>query len=192
MIFDLEVRSMIPRVFKRLFFVALFECWVWSFQTLAAQEINYKLVPNLRPIYDSSPTKDFTLPDATENKLSLRDFRGKLVLLNFWASWCLPCREEMPAMEYLYREFQNKGFVILAVNVRDKKEDALALIQELKVTYPVVFDPTGRWILAYGAWGLPNTYLIGPNGNSLARTSGHVNWNNQGARLLIQALLNHK
>jgi peroxiredoxin len=145
---------------------------VCTVQRLAAQEIDYKLVPNLQPMKDNSPTRDFTLPDPAWQKVSLKDFRGKLVLLNFWASWCVPYLEEMPAMERLYQEFQNKDFVILGVNVRDKREDALVFIRELKVTYPVAFDPTGRWILAYGAWGLPNTYLIGPKGEGFARMSG--------------------
>lgn len=150
---------MINHNFKRLSFPLLLIFWFWSGQRLAAQEIDYKLVPNLQPMNDRSPTRDFTLPDPAGNKVSLKDFRGKLVLLNSWASWCSPCREEMPAMERLYQEFQNQGFVVLGVNVRDKREDALAFIKELKVTYPIVFDPTGRWLLAYGAWGLPNTYL---------------------------------
>jgi thiol-disulfide isomerase/thioredoxin len=185
----LEDANMINH-FKRCFLLLLFTFWPWSAQPLAAQEINYKLVPNLQPMNDSSPARDFTLPDASGNKLSLKDFRGKVVLLNFWASWCVPCREEMPAMERLYQEFQNQGLIILGVNVREKREDALAFLKELKVTYPVVFDPTGRWLLAYGAWGLPNTYLIGPQGEGLARTSGHADWYSPGARALIQALLN--
>jgi thiol-disulfide isomerase/thioredoxin len=156
---------------KRLSFLLLLAFWFCSVQSLAAQEIDYKLVPNLQPMTDSSPARDFTLPDPAGNKVSLKVFRGKLLMLNFWASWCGPCRDEMPAIERLYQEFQNKGFMILAVNVRDKREDALAFIKELKLTYSVVFDPTGRWLLAYGAWGLPNTYLIGPQGESLARTS---------------------
>jgi peroxiredoxin len=183
---------MIRHGFKRVFLFSLFAFWFGSVRALVAQEIDYKLVPNLQPMNDSTPTRNFTLPDAAGSKVSLTDFRGKLVLLNFWASWCVPCREEMPAMERLYQEFQNQGFVILGVNVRDKKEDALAFIKEFKVTYPVVFDPTGRWLLAYGAWGLPNTYLIGPQGEGLARTSGHADWYSPGARTLIQALLNQK
>jgi peroxiredoxin len=180
---------MIPHSVKRVFILSFFAFWFWSVRVLVAQEIDYKLIPNLQPINDRSPTRDFTLPDAAGNKVSLSDFRGKLVLLNFWASWCVPCREEMPAIERLYREFQNKGLVVLGVNVRDKKEDALAFLQEHEVTYPVVFDPTGRWILAYGAWGLPNTYLVGPKGEGLARMPGHADWYSPGAKALIQALL---
>ena len=183
---------MINHDFKRRFFLLLFAFWSWSVQVLAAQEINYKLVPNLQQMKDSAPTPDFTLPDPGGKKVSLKDFRGKLVMLNFWATWCVPCREEMPTMERLYQEFKNKGFVIVAVDVKDKKTDALAFIKELKLTFPVVFDPEGEVGLLYGAWGLPATYLIGPKGEGLARMWGPADWYSPGARALIQALLNQK
>lgn len=183
---------MISQVRKRLFSLLLSAFWSWSVQILAAQEINYKLVPNLQRMKDNSPNPDFTLPDSAGKKVSLKDFRGKLVMLNFWATWCEPCREEMPAMERLYQEFKNKGFVIVAVSVKDKKTEALAFIKELKLTYPVVFDPDAEVGILYGAWGLPATYLIGPKGEGLARMWGPADWYSPGARALIQALLNQK
>ncbi|HEX2385650.1 MAG TPA: TlpA disulfide reductase family protein, partial [Candidatus Binatia bacterium] len=73
-----------------------------------AAKVNYKLVPNLEPMKDNSPTPDFTVVDPAGKKVSLKDYRGKLVLLNFWATWCVPCREEMPAMERLYEQYKNK------------------------------------------------------------------------------------
>jgi peroxiredoxin len=183
---------MISHGFKRWFSFLLFGLWLWSPQALAAGGINYKLVPNLQQMKDRAPTPDFTLPDPAGKKVSLKDFRGKLVMLNFWATWCAPCREEMPTMERLYQEFKNKGFVILAVDVKDKKTDALAFIKELKLTYPVVFDPDGEIGLLYGAWGLPATYLIGAKGEGLARMWGPADWYSPGARALIQALLSQK
>ena len=183
---------MIMRAFNRLCSLLLFAFWFWSVQGLAAQEINYKRVPNLQQMKDSAPTPDFTLPDPAGKKVSLKDFRGKLVMLNFWATWCVPCREEMPTMERLYQEFKNRGFVIVAVNVKDKKTDALTFIKELKLTYPVVFDPEGEVGLLYGAWALPATYLIGPKGEGLARMWGPADWYSPGARAVIQALLNQR
>jgi peroxiredoxin len=158
----------------------------------AQSKINYKLVPNLEPMKDGKPTPEFSLPTPEGKKLALRDFKGKLVFLNFWASWCVPCRDEMPAMERLYGEFRNKDFVILAVNVKDRRQDALAFIKELKLTYPVVFDPDGQVGLLYGAWGLPTTYLIGPGGEALARAWGPAEWYGPNARKLIQVLLDQK
>jgi peroxiredoxin len=170
--------------------------WFLSDQGLAQSPrghgINYKLVPNLEPMKDQSPTPNFTLLNPAGKRVSLKDFREKLVFLNFWASWCIPCREEMPAMEHLYQEFKNRDFVVLAVNVKDKRKDALAFIKELKLTYPVALDDDGKVGLLYGAWGLPTTYLIGPKGEGLARIWGPANWYSSGARELIGALLNEK
>lgn len=180
---------MVGRLLSFFFFVTF--C-AWGLRPLSAGEINYQWVANIEQLGDTPSMPDFTLPDTVGKKLSLKEFRGKIVMLNFWASWCAPCRDEMPAMEHLYREFQDKGFVVLSVNVRDKREDALAFIREFKLTYPVVFDPSGRWLLRYGAWGLPNTYLIGREGEGLARMRGHADWYSQGARALIRALVDQK
>jgi len=130
--------------------------------------------------------------DGAEKKVALTDFRGKLVMLNFWASWCVPCREEMPQMERLYQEYKARGFVIVAVNVKDSRDDALAFVRELKFTYPALFDPEGEIGLLYGAWGLPTTYLIGPKGEGLARMWGPAKWDGAGAKQLIKDLLDGK
>lgn len=95
-------------------------------------------------------------------------------------------------MEHLYQEFKNRDFVILAVNVKDQRKDALAFVKELKLTYPIVLDPDGDIGLLYGAWGLPTTYLIGPKGEGLARMWGPAAWDNAGAKQLIKALLDGK
>ncbi|HWP56401.1 MAG TPA: TlpA disulfide reductase family protein [Candidatus Acidoferrales bacterium] len=154
--------------------------------------INYKVIPNLEEVKDHPSAPDFTLVGPDNKKISLKDFRGKLVFLNFWASWCAPCREEMPAMERLYQEFKNKGFTILAVSVKDSRKDAIAFVKELKLTYPIALDPEGEVGLLYGAWGLPATYLIDANGIVLARAWGPANWYSPPARQLIASLLNAK
>ena len=154
--------------------------------------VDYKAVPKLEEMKDRPPAPDFSLPSADGRKLALRDFRGKLVLLNFWATWCTSCRDEMPSMERLYREFRGKGFEIVAVNVKDKPGDALAFVKALKLSYPIMLDPQGEVGLLYGAWGLPATYLIDQNGIVLARLWGVADWSSPGARSLIRALLEKK
>lgn len=159
----------------------------------AQSTINYKVIPNLEPMKESTPTPDFSLPSLDgKKKISLKDFRGKLVFLNFWATWCEPCRGEMPAMEKLYQEFKENNFVVLAVNVKDRKGDATGFVKELKLTYPVAFDPEGQVGLLYGAWGLPTTYLIGPNGEGLARAWGPAEWYGPSARNLIREIVEQK
>jgi len=154
------------------------------------EAVNYKLVPNLEEMKDRSAAPGFSLPDPTGKKVGLADFRGKLILLNFWATWCAPCREEMPAMERLYRRFKDKGFVIVGVNVKDRRKEALSFLKELKITFPIVLDPDGQVGLLYGAWGLPVTYLIDPKGIAIARAWGPADWDSPGARQLITELLN--
>ena len=158
----------------------------------AQAKVDYKAVPILQPMKDSTPTPDFALATPDGKKLALKDFRGKVVLLNFWASWCVPCREEMPAMEKLYQEYKQKNFVVLAVAVKDRKQDAVSFVKELKLSYPIALDPEAQVGTLYGAWGLPATYLIGPKGEGLARGWGPADWYNQGARKLIQDLVDGK
>ncbi|HEX9262966.1 MAG TPA: TlpA disulfide reductase family protein, partial [Candidatus Binatia bacterium] len=120
-------------------------------------KVDYKAVPILQPMKDTAPTPEFSLNTPDGKKISLKDFRGKIVLLNFWASWCVPCREEMPAMEKLYQEYKQKNFVVLAVAVKDRKQDALDFVKELKISYPIALDPEAQVGSLYGAWGLPAT-----------------------------------
>lgn len=162
-------------------------------QAAAAQsKVDYKVIPILQPMKDNAPTPDFTLPAPDGKKVSLKDFRGKIVLLNFWASWCVPCREEMPSMEKLYQEFKDKNFTILAVAVKDRRQDSIAFVKELKLTYPIALDPEGQVGMTYGAWGLPATYLIGPKGEGLARGWGPADWYSPAARQLIADLIDGK
>jgi DsbE subfamily thiol:disulfide oxidoreductase len=160
-----------------------------SLMSAEREPINYKLVPNLQEISDHSAAPQFTLPNLKGGKVGLKDFRGKLLMLNFWASWCIPCREEMPAMERLYQRHKDQGFVILGVNVKDNKKSALSFVRELNITFPIGFDPNGEVGLLYGAWGLPTTYLIDAKGIALARAWGPADWYSPGARELIKKIL---
>ena len=158
----------------------------------AQSKVDYKAVPILQAMKDAAPTPEIALGTLEGKKISLKDFRGKVILLNFWASWCEPCREEMPAMEKLYQEYKEKNFVILAIAVKDSKQDTLNFVKELKLTYPIALDPDAKVGQEYGAWGLPVTYLIGPKGEALARGWGPADWYGSAARKLIKDLLDGK
>jgi peroxiredoxin len=176
------------------FFLIVFSAALSPNGTVARgqSKLNYKMIPNLEPMKENVLTPDFSVVSPDGKKVSLKDFRGKIVFLNFWASWCEPCREEMPAMERLYQEFRNKNFVVLAVSVKDRKQDAIDFVKDLKLSYPVVLDPDGQVGLLYGAWGLPTTYLIGPKGEGLARAWGPAEWYSPAARNLIKELVDGK
>lgn len=92
------------------------------------------------------------------------DFRGKVLLLHFWAGGCSSCKEEMPAMEKLYRQYGNKGLVILAVNVGQSKDIVQKLAREMGISYPVLLDPDQKMARNYDVIGVPRTYLVDRNG----------------------------
>lgn len=171
---------------------AVFFFAAWPLETLTASAPNYKTVPKLQEIKDRPPAPGFILPAPGGRKISLSDYRGKVVLLNFWATWCPDCRTEMPSMDRLYREFKGQGFEIVAVNVKDKREDALAFIKKNKISYPVMMDPEGDVGLLYGAFAMPTTYLIDRNGVVLARMWGSMDWNSPAARKLIGEIVQQK
>jgi len=153
---------------------------------------DYGTVPKLQEMKDHTAAPDFTLVDPGGKKIGLKDFRGKVVFLNFWATWCESCRDEMPSMQRLYQEFKGKGFEIVGVNVKDKRPDALAFLKKLQVTYPIALDPEGEVGLLYGAFGMPVSYLIDRKGVVLARMWGPTDWYSPAARNLIKALLEQK
>ena len=177
----------------RLFLACLVSVFTVSISWVPARaqsKIDYKkVIPNLEAMKEKMLTPDFSVSSADGKKISLKDFRGKIVFLNFWASWCEPCREEMPAMEQLYREFKDRNFVVFAVSVKDRKQDSIDFAKELKLTYPVAIDPEGHVGLLYGAWALPTTYLIGPKGEGLARAWGPADWYSPVARKLVKELV---
>ena len=127
--------------------------------------------------------------DPDGNIILLEDFRGMVVFLNFWATWCIPCRLEMPAMERLYRDFKGKGFVVLAVNVQEGPRAVRAFVQELKLTFPVVLDRKGEAAMKYVVRGLPATYILDRNHIIAGRAIGAREWDSKEARAYIRALL---
>ncbi len=120
---------------------------------------------------------------------SLASQRGKVVLVNFWATWCQECRPEMPMFEQLHREFAAQGLSVIGVNTREGTAAIRAYANELRLTFPLVLDQKGNIYAAYGVVGLPTTFLIGRDGRAVARAVGPREWNSAPARKLIQELL---
>lgn len=155
----------------------------------AQQNPDFSAMPKLVEVKDRPPAPDFTLPDPSGKKVSLKDYRGKVVFLAFWASWCEFCRDELPAVEHLYRDYKSRGLEVVAVAIKDKREDTLAFVKKSKLTYPILLDPAGDIGALYGAFATPTVYLIDRKGTVLARQWGPAGWNSPEARKLIAELL---
>ena len=137
-----------------------------------------------------SVSPPFQLADLQGNQIALSDYKGKVVLLNFWATWCGPCRVEMPAMEKLYQDLQREGLEVLAVSIDPQGLVVTRPFQEaMGLTFPILHDSDFRVGAAYGARTLPMTYLIDQNGIIRQRIFGARDWSGTDARELIRNLL---
>ena len=132
---------------------------------------------------------DFEVRTPDGGSLRLRDFRGQVVFLTFWATWCVPCRREMPAMEKLYREFRDQGFTIVALDLNEPIAAVRAFVKELGLTFPVGIDPAMVNFAVYGGRALPTSYLIGRDGLILGIVIGPREWDSEDARRYIESLL---
>jgi thiol-disulfide isomerase/thioredoxin len=130
---------------------------------------------------------DFLLRDASGRDLRLTALRGHPVILHFWATWCEPCHEELPALEAMARHLADSGVILVAVAI-DEEADAARVrrhAQDLGVTFPVYLAREGTISERYWSWGIPVTYLIDPQGQLVARSLGPRNW----ASVSMQALI---
>jgi peroxiredoxin len=127
-----------------------------------------------RPPLVGGPAPEILLKDLQERDVRLSDFRGKVVLLNFWATWCKPCKEEMPAMQASYDKLRDRGFVVLAVNELEDTQKVADHIRTHRHTFQVVMDRNNQVANRYGVVGLPVSFLVDPQGIVRERISGSL------------------
>lgn len=133
-----------------------------------------KLGYRLTPVEPRVQAPAFILEDMDGERHALEDFRGKVVLVNFWATWCPPCRREMPSLERLYQHMKGKSFVVLAVNEWEKPDLVFAYMGDLDVfpTFPILFDRNSEVAEAFGVKGLPTTVILDKQGRIAYRAIG--------------------
>ena len=133
---------------------------------------------------------DFTLPDLNGTPHRLSDFRGKVVFLNLWATWCPPCRAEMPSMQALYQRLKDRDFVMLAVAEDEGGAGAVGpFVRDLGFTFPVLLDPDATVSPRFGATGYPETFIIDRDGRVIKHTIGPEEWDSETMVAYFEQLL---
>jgi cytochrome c biogenesis protein CcmG, thiol:disulfide interchange protein DsbE len=129
--------------------------------------------------------------DSVPKQKTLADYRGKVLMINVWATWCLPCRVEMPSIEALNKEYAQKGLKIVAVSIDDPGTDSTirAFVKQYGLTFEVLHDPQGKISEAYDITGYPETFIVGKDGVIRRKLMSATNWNAPEARALVDRLL---
>ena len=134
---------------------------------------------------------DISLTDMQGNRVNLSDYRGQVVILNFWATWCPPCREEMPSMEKLHRDYQDKGLVMLAVNVEENGKKAVtSFLKKTPYSFPILLDEQAEAQNSYGVFRYPESFIIDRNGIVVERIIGARDWLSGPTFKVINFLIN--
>jgi thiol-disulfide isomerase/thioredoxin len=135
---------------------------------------------------------DFNLPLLNGSSVRLSSLRGKVVFLNFWATWCPPCRSEMPSMEKLYQRYKNNGLEFIAVDIMEDKSDVAGFVKDFKLTFPVAIDRDGHVSNDYGISAIPTTFIIDRNGKIIASVTGSRNWDSPAIIAAFEVLLKNE
>lgn len=136
-----------------------------------------------------SPAPDFELQDTNGKIWKLSDLKGQVIFVNFWATWCPPCREEMPSMQELYEAMPRERFKMLTILSNDDPTLAVNFIAKVGATFPVLLDPLSKTSNAYGLTGVPETYIVDKQGILRQKYLGPRNWSSSEAKQLIMTYI---
>ncbi len=165
---------------KRIFFPSLSAILIVFSALSFSSEINREDLfskAGIQIIKSGKEAPNFSLEDLKGKKSELKHFKGKVVFLNFWATWCGPCKEEMPSMEALYNQFKEKDFVFLAISVDyEGVKPVKEYIEKQRYTFPVLIDPKCETLDLFEVKGIPTTFLIDKKGIVIGRAIGPKDW----------------
>ena len=133
---------------------------------------------------------EITLPDLDGHMVRISDFRGKVVFLNFWTTWCPSCRVEMPSMERLHRRFKDKGFVMVAINLQESRKQVKGFFRKQDLTFMSLLDKDGKVGTRFGIRNIPTTYILDKKGKILGAAMGAREWDSKEAIELFEHLIN--
>jgi peroxiredoxin len=141
----------------------------------------------LRAISKKAP--DFTLMDLEGKAHSLSEYRGKVILVNFWATWCPPCRDEMPSMQRLWTQLKDDGFTILAIDIGETADDITPFTMEYDLDFPILLDPESKTATKWSVRGLPTSFLVDKQGTMVYQTIGGREWDDAQSVEIIKKIL---
>ncbi|HHI92106.1 MAG TPA: TlpA family protein disulfide reductase [Gammaproteobacteria bacterium] len=142
------------------------------------------------PAFAAEPAPDFTLPTFPDNtEISLKDFKGRVVYLDFWATWCPPCRKSFPWMDEMHERYKDEGLSIIAVSVDKKRGQIEQFVKKTEPAFIVAHDPTGKVAKSYKIRAMPTTYLIDRNGQLVMTHMGFRSKDKDKLEATIQSLL---
>jgi cytochrome c biogenesis protein CcmG/thiol:disulfide interchange protein DsbE len=166
-----------PRKNTQLLLTILFVLIACVFLIVFLREERDSILKTTEPIQPGLETPNFTFPDINGKEVSLSDHRGKVVLVNVWATWCPPCRQEMPSMQSLYEKFKGENFEILAVSIDSEGRAAVApFMGKMNLTFPALLDPGETIRPLYGITGVPESFIIDKQGILVEKIIGPINW----------------
>jgi peroxiredoxin len=157
---------------RRSFFAGVFGAFALVSSSVFASELK----DSLKHLAERHNAPAFELPDASGNKISSKDFAGKVLVVNFWATWCPPCRKEMPSMQRLWHSLRKEGVELIAIDFGDPPEPVQEFAREENIEFPLLLDPTGDVVRAFGVVGLPTTFVIDRQGRVALKAIGERDW----------------
>ncbi|MCO7225547.1 TlpA disulfide reductase family protein [Pleionea sp. CnH1-48] len=137
----------------------------------------------------NKPAPDFTLKSMDGSNVKLSELRGEVIMLNFWASWCGPCREEMPILEEFYKKYKKLGFRILGINVEKDSSKAVGYLKDVPVTFPILFDQENKVSKMFDVDAMPSTVFIDRAGNVRFLHRGYKSGDEKHHKKLMKALM---
>lgn len=147
---------------------------------------------HIRALPKIFPAPSFELIDLDDKKQRLEDYKGKIVAINFWATWCPPCRKELPSMQRAYQDFKDKDFVILAVNVGESWDRVAPFLGNFSLTFPILFDSESKVIEQWKVLGLPTTFILDKQGNVTHQINGGRDWDDPYFRKSLREIIEAK
>jgi thiol-disulfide isomerase/thioredoxin len=125
------------------------------------------------------PAAEFRLVDLDDTVHTLADYKGKPLIVNFWATWCPPCREEMPSMERAWQKIESEGIAMIGINVGEDFDQVFGFTADIEVSFPLLLDIDGQVTNAWPIQGLPTTYILNPDGEMVYRMIGSREWDDE-------------